>query len=152
MVSGSCLCLRDLPGNGRSPGGLEKIGRISYNIIVLTSFYSVLEHGVATAPNYRRRICEFSHFRLLVLVHREDAHSHMGKKGNTSVKTQVSSIVWTNKHRGSIPRFPTKVRKCRDNNKPLQPRKPHGNAPRRNLAGPCCSRGLGTLFGEDYPD
>ena len=82
------------------------------NIIVLTSFYSVLgiHNGVATAPNYRRRICEFSHFRLLVLVHREDAHSHMGKKGNTSVKTQVSSIVWTNKHRGSIPRFPTEIR------------------------------------------
>lgn len=88
---------------------IEKIGRISYNIIVLTSFYSVLEHGVATVPNYRRRICEFSHFRLLVLVHREDAHSHMGKKGNTSAKTQVSFIVWTNKHRGSIPRFPTNI-------------------------------------------
>lgn len=79
------------------------------NIIVLTSFYSILEHGVATAPNYRRRICEFSHFRLLVLVRREDAHSHMGKKGNTSETKQVSSIVWTNKHRGSIPRFPTNI-------------------------------------------
>lgn len=47
--------------------------------------------GVATAPIYRRRICEFSHFRLLVLVHWEDAPSHFA--GSFNGKTTPSRVI-----------------------------------------------------------
>ena len=84
----------------------QKIIRTIGGTIVNIIFFGFIEQHTKGShrPTYRRCICGFGHY--IRLVH---GRMHPPTWGRKELKcNEIKLIVWTNNHRGSIPRFPTK--------------------------------------------